>query len=146
GLQYPDAANDLRGVLYERGANCEDVLEGAIKMVDAWELAALSEPLADLVLDTTAPLGARQSAGYGLSRFGTGPARARLKPLIAGGADDPNQDLKGIALRCNYPERLTVPELLAALTPQRRRTYGGAYSSFLYQLDSEHFDSTGFRA
>ena len=113
-------------------------------MVDAWELDELSEPLADLVLDATAPLGARESAGHALSRFGTPAARARLKPLIAGSPDDPNENLKGIALRCNYPERLTVPELLAALTPLRRRTYGGAYSSFLYSLDSEQFDASGF--
>jgi hypothetical protein len=66
-------------------------------------------------------------------------------PLIAGGVHDPNEDLKGIALRCNYPERLTVPELLEVLTPLRRRNYGGAYSSFLYQLDSDQFDAPGFR-
>lgn len=56
GFQYAGADRDLCEVLRERGADCEDVLEGAIKMVDAWELSALSEPLADLVLDLTAPL------------------------------------------------------------------------------------------
>ena len=121
------------------------MLEGAIKMVDAWELIELSEPLADLVLDPTAPLGARESAGHALSRFGTAAARSRLKPLIAGVAEDRSENLKGIALRCNYPEGLTVPELLAALTPLRRRNYGGAYSSFLYELNSRRFDAGGFR-
>lgn len=145
GFQYPDAENDLRGVLQERGADCEDVLEGAIKMVDAWELDALSEPLADLVLDPTAPLGARESAGHALSRFGTSAARARIKPLIVGSDEDPNENLKGIALRCNYPDGLSVPELLAVLTPPRRRLYGGAYFGFLHRLDSEQFDATAFR-
>ncbi|MDO8432366.1 MAG: hypothetical protein Q7S58_08145, partial [Candidatus Binatus sp.] len=145
GFQYPGAANDLGEVLQERGADCEDVLEGAIKMVDAWELRELSEALADLVLDRGAPLGARESAGHALSKFGTSTARARLKPLISGSDEDPNENLKGIALRCNYPERLSVPELLVALTPLRRRLHGGAYSSFLYQLDSEQFDAKGCR-
>ena len=126
GLQYPGAEHDLRGILRERGEGCEDVLEGAIRMVDDWKLEALSDQLADLVLDPAAPLGARHSAGYVLTRFGTSTARARLKPLIAGSADDPNEDIKGIALRCNYPENISVPELLGAMTIPHRPLYGGA--------------------
>jgi hypothetical protein len=145
GFQYPDAEHDLRAILRDHSTD-QDVLDGAIRMVDAWRLDALSEPLADLVLDSAAPIRARELAGYALMKFGHSEARARLKSLTLGSPDDPDENLKGIALHCNYPEHLSVTELLAALTPPKRRLFGGAYSGFLHRLDTEQFDASGFRA
>jgi hypothetical protein len=145
GFQYAGAEDDLRPVLRERQDGCQDVIECAVELIESWGLASMSDDLAGLVLDSTAPLQTRKSAGYALAKFGTAAARRRLLPLVRGGADDPDFDLKGLALRCNWPDHLSVPELLAALGPGPRTNYHGAYDGFLHELDYNGFDARGYR-
>lgn len=146
GFQYANAEDDLRPVLQERGDHCEDILECAIELIESWRLESMSDNLADLVLDATAPHHARKSAGYALYQFGTEAARERLKSLIADTPDDEHNELKGLALRCNWPDRLTVPELLSALRSRPVSSYHGAYDGFLWELDRANFSAEGHLA
>jgi hypothetical protein len=143
GFNYRGAEDDLRQVLRERGAGIEDVLECALKFTDEWQLATMSDDLANLALDPTAPTHARVSAGYSLVKFGTDASRIRLKPLLVRGPDDPDGELKGLSLRCNWPAHLTTAELLNALTPPPRRSLIGAYSSFVADIDRSDFSADG---
>ncbi|HXD17175.1 MAG TPA: hypothetical protein VN654_09165 [Vicinamibacterales bacterium] len=143
GFRYPGAEHDLRPVLRERGAGAEDVLECALKFIRDWQLTTMSDDLADLALDPTAPIHARVSAGYALAEFGTDASRVRLKPLIVRGPDDPAGELKGLALRSNWPAHLTTAELFNALTPPPKRFYIGAYSSFIAVIDRSDFSAHG---
>lgn len=145
GFRSSYAEADLRRVLKERGPKSANVLQCAIKLIESFQLSSLSEELADLILDTTAPLYARKAAGYALDEIGSRDARLRLKPLIAGVPDDIDFDLKGIALRCNWPDDLTIPELLRALTPRRDDSYVGSYDHFVFELDREGFRADGHR-
>ncbi|MFO0874881.1 MAG: hypothetical protein U0575_13045 [Phycisphaerales bacterium] len=144
GLQYDDAEADLKPVLRERGSGCEDVLECAIELIKTWKLSSMSDDLADLMLDHTAPMEARKSAGHALVKIGTDEVKARTKPLIASSPDDEIADLKGLALRCNWPRGLTTPDLLAALTEPPRSNYHGAYDGFLWELERSCFNAEGF--
>lgn len=146
GFQYANAEDDLRPVLRERGDQCEDVLECAVELIESWQLESMSDDLADLVLDTNAPHHVRKSAGYALCKLGTDNARERLKPLIAGTSDDDHSELKGLALRCNWPDRLAVPELLNALTARPDSSYHGAYDGFLWELERAQFSAEGHLA
>lgn len=112
GFQYESVEADLRPVLDERGDGCEDVLECAVALISSWRLDSMSDDLANLVLDATAPHHPRVAAGYALADFGSSQACKRLKPLIDGAEGAENDQLKGLALRCNWPDRLTVSELL----------------------------------
>lgn len=141
GLRYPGAELDLRPVLGEREEGREDVLDLSIRLVKEWELDSLHADLADLVLDAGAPLHARVSAGYVLSRRGDREVRGRLRPLVSGCPGDPDDELKGIALRCCWPEHLSTTELLGVLEPWGRRRLHGAYFGFLIRLDGEAFDA-----
>jgi hypothetical protein len=140
GFQYAGAEADLRPVLQERSGNFDDVLECAIKLIENWELRSMSNDLADFVLDDAAPLEARRSAGYALRRMGTVEARRRLRPLIYDHQSDPDFDLKGLALSCNWPDGLTLTELLAGIIPRRSNRHG-AYEGFLFDLDRSGFDA-----
>lgn len=145
GLRYDDAAADLRPVLKtEHGAN-GDVVKFAIKLAGSWKIPSLSDDLADIALDTTIPLPIRTAAGHALSQCGTMSARERLMSLVVGVPEDDSDELKGIALDCNWPDRLSALELLDALTPRRRRSLSGTYSVFLWRLDEEQFSATGYR-
>lgn len=143
GLRYGGAETDLRPVLQERSPGSDDVLECAIELIETWKLSAMSEDLADLMIDQTAPLHARSSAGYALVRIGTDEARTRTKPLIAGDTDDEFAELKGLALRCNWPTHLTTSELLAALTDRPKPNFYGAYDGFLWELERSGFNAEG---
>ena len=146
GLRYPDAVADLRPVITSRGHGCDDLLECAIELARRWKLSCLSDDLADLVLDSAVAMHARAAAGYALSDCGQSPARARLKPLIAGLPEDHEDELKGVALRCLWPNHLPTSDLLGALTPHRRPTLYGAYEGFLLELDREEFAAAGHLA
>ena len=143
GLRYDHADSDLRPLLAAPADGCNDQLKCAIELVRAWKLSSLSPELADLVLDSAATIQIRLLAGYALRDCGDATARQRLRPLIAGSSEDDEDELKGIALDCMWPDHLSTPDLLHALTPRRRPTLYGAYQSFLLKLDQGEFAATG---
>ena len=143
GLRYDEADADLRRVLRARGDGCDDLLECAIDLARTWKLFSLSDDLADLVLDSAAPMPIRAAAGYALRECGHQSARQRLKPLIAGLPEDQEDELKGVALRCNWPDHLSTPDLLHALTARRRPSLYGAYEGFLLELERDEFVAAG---
>lgn len=145
GFQYPGAECDLRPVLAERQPGCDDVIACAVKLIESWNLSCMSDDLASLMLDPSAPLQNRKAAGYALANLGKPDACQRLLPLIDAGSDDPDFELKGLALRCNWPDRLTVPDLLTALVARPRTSFHGAYDWFLHELDHQGFDARGYR-
>ena len=132
-------------MLKERGNASEDVLELAIDLIEGWQLSSLHADLADLVLDPGAPLHPRVSAGYALARSGSRDTRSRLKPLVGGTPEDPDDELKGLALRCCWPEDFSTRELLPLLQPWRDRHLHGAYFGFLLMLDQAGFDASDDR-
>ncbi len=143
GLRYERAAADLRPLITARADGCDVQLEFAVDLVRAWKLSSLSAELADLVLDSAAMVPIRVAAGYALRDCGDPTARRRLKPLIAGLPEDCEDQLKGIALQCLWPDHLSIPELLHALTPLRRPWRVGTYQMFLFELDRNGFTATG---
>ncbi len=145
GFQYPKAERDFQPILQERSAASEDVIDGAIDLIRAWRLVEMSDALADVALDQSAPLGVRKGAAHALHTMGSKAAKRRLLPLIDADADDPQWDLKGIALRCNWPEGLTTPQLLKVLGGSPSRSYYGSYEWFLSELDRSGFDAAGDR-
>ena len=58
---------------------CEDVLECAIDLIRSWKLSSMSDDLADLALDSAAPLQSRLAAGYALFKCGTDAAPGTIK-------------------------------------------------------------------
>ncbi len=144
GFQYRGAESDLRAVLRERQEGCQDVIECAIELIEDWNLTSMSDDLASLMLDPAAPLQNRRSAGYTLVEIGSPEARRRLLPLIAGDSHDRSLDLKGLTLLCNWPDQLSVPELLAALTLLPKSNVVGPYNWFLHKLAADGFDVRGY--
>ena len=143
GLRYDNAEVDLRPVLNGRGDGRDDLLECAIDIARSWKLSSLSDDLADLALDSNSPLPMRVAAGHALRECGPATARERLKPLVDGLPEDEDDELKGIVLSCLWPDQLSTPELLEALTARRRSSLYGAYESFLSTLDREDFAAAG---
>jgi hypothetical protein len=103
----------------------------AISIIHACELSDAADALVDLALDPDLEYRLRDHAAYVVARIGSSTARLALKPLIAGGTWDIDDELKGAALIATWPDHLTTSELFAALTPRKRENLAGTYSAFL---------------
>jgi hypothetical protein len=145
-LRHPQLAAQLRRWLaLEEDL---DVTLGALHLalaIGGQELADLIDELAELALDPAQPSRARHVAALCVVEHGKPNDKARLatflEPPPPAGApwidEDPNDELRGCALRALWPEQLTPEQLFAALTPPKRQNYSGAYKSFLYDLTWE---------
>lgn len=135
GLQYADAESDLRSALVDRGNTAQDVLECAIRMIREWKLVSMSEDLAILALDDSAPFAARKAAGYVVAELAPQDVRGLLKPLVF----SENEEFKGVGLKCNWPDNMSHVELLDVLTTRQNEEFSGSYSGFLWELEDSDF-------
>ena len=105
----------------------------AVSMARVCQAEALGPDLADIALDTSAPLTLRSAAAAAVAEMQDSGIRARLRPLALGKAgDDPDDELKGSGLKAIWPDSISARDLFALLTPPKNPNLGGTYSSFLY--------------
>lgn len=142
GLRFKGAEAELGPILLERGKGLEDLHECAVELALLWELHELSDELAAMALDPEVSLHVRRSASMAILKMGTAESKRRLMPLADGSSTDSDDDLKGIALSCNWPEHLSSRELLPLLTNSKRSTYFGSYGYFLIELDESGFNAS----
>ena len=96
---------------------------------------ALDDALLRVALDADEDPGLRTVAASALATMGSAASRQLLKPLLALPPDqDPQDDLRGYALDCLWPDHLSSAELFAALTKPRRKNFYGGYARFLERL------------
>src|SRR5262249_5512585 len=89
----------------------------AIGIAEACGFRALRQLLEDVVLDLGEDQQVREQAAAALIRVGDEQTLARLRPCVTGGAgDDPQDELKGFALRALWPDQMTAQEVFASLT------------------------------
>jgi hypothetical protein len=103
----------------------------AVRIVQACKLTIRQADLVSIALDSAAPFALRAQAAAPVADIGDGEGRAALKPLAQGAGDDPEDELKGCALRAGWPCQLTAEELFTALTPPKNRYLTGSYRVFL---------------
>lgn len=135
GLDYRHLAHDgISGVL-------EPVLLDHLAPLGSRMLAAqiardipaagLTQALSQLALDDQEPFGLRLRAAYAVRDCDDPDAKQQLLPLVEGGTDDPDDELKGVALGATWPSGYPAGRLFRVLTPPRRRNLLGAYRMFI---------------
>jgi len=129
-LRHPGLAEQLRPIIRDKAK--PDILRRvAIDIAEDCKTDALQSILADVALDTSDSVNVRDQAACAVSRIGNAKTRQRLRPLAFGRAgDDPNDNLKGWALRTLWPELITAEELFSSITVPKK-TYFGSYKGFL---------------
>ena len=75
----------------------------------------------------------RSDAARGIWKAGSVEARLELKPFAFGRNDDPDDELKGYALRALWPQQMTAEELFSALLPPKMENFWGSYRVFLLE-------------
>ena len=137
-LSYPGLADHLKVYLSDRTKSLI-VRREAADIVEACELVDVQDDLANLALDSTEPLQLRTNAAYAIQRIGTDDTKKRLRPLVESPrAEDPDDELKGCALRALWPSNITAEELFSILRPPSNDSFIGAYHMFLsYDLPKQ---------
>lgn len=111
----------------------------AIEIAETCECSELRSLLADVALDQSEELRLRASAAGAIAKVGDSDTRRRLLPLAMGqGGDDPQDQLKGWALRALWPGLISADELFRHLTLPKQSNFHGAYIGFLTSDPLEH--------
>lgn len=130
-LEHPGLAEQLRPYVVD-GSKSLSARRVALDIAEACGLRALQDDAAGVALDPNDDLLVRKEAAHFVAVVGDGPTHARLLPLALGTVgDDPEDDLKGNALRALWPEHVGAEELFGMLTPSKNPNYMGAYGAFL---------------
>ncbi|RZO51842.1 MAG: HEAT repeat domain-containing protein [Sandaracinaceae bacterium] len=79
----------------------------------------------------------RSRAAHAVASIGDEAAREALRPALSGElGPDPQDELRGAALRALWPDLLSAEDLFASLTPPGDQSFFGAYGSFIGKLGS----------
>jgi predicted NACHT family NTPase len=131
GLNHPDLAEQL-GTYIRHRDNGAAVREAAIHIIEACRVQPLLEELPTTALDAAQPYTVRLAATLAVAKIGNVAAKHRLMPLATGNAgDDPNDELKGAALRALWPDDIDSMNLFATLTRPKQARLFGLYRLFL---------------
>jgi hypothetical protein len=111
----------------------------AIGIAEACEVQSLYGDMATVGLDSSDALEVRVVAAIAVLHKGDSAAKQEMRPLALGTAGpDPNDDLKGVGLKCTWPNSLSAIELFEALTPEKNPHRIGTYRTFLGPEIAEH--------
>lgn len=103
----------------------------ATEIAAACEVIDLESSLVTVALNQDDDLPVRVRAINALARFSSDQSRLALKPLITDLDCDPEDELKGAVLRALWPKHITIDEVLPLITPPKKRSFHGAYNSFI---------------
>jgi len=103
----------------------------AIDIAEICHVSPVQSNLVTIALDEKQPYNIRVRAASAVSRIGDDKTKAKLKSLALNNKKDPDNSLKGLALKSVYPERMTTVEALNCLTQTRTSIIGGHYQDFI---------------
>jgi hypothetical protein len=133
-LNHPSLSDQLRPYIRDKNKGFL-VRRVAVDIAEACDVKAVLPNLVAVTLDQNDDISTRVNAAYAITRIGDAESKAELRPLVFGGiGDDPEDELKGCALKACWPDTLTAEELFTVLTPPKNPNLVGSYSMFLYEL------------
>jgi len=141
-LDYPGLPEQLESYIRDSSKNQWSRLV-AIFIAQDCNVKSVQGSLADIALDPAQLYIVRTHAARTVCVIGDEETKKRLKPLAVGEAgDDPDDDLKGRALRAVWPQHISVEDLLDHLSqPKQKGAFpiiGGAYQDFIATEFAEH--------
>jgi glycosyltransferase involved in cell wall biosynthesis len=142
-LNYPEIY-DMLGP-YVRNPQCGVVVRrAAIYIIRGCGVTVANEDLLRVATDANDEPNIRAAAVITLGTFGDDQTLRRIRPLIrTDPTTDPQDEIKGAALRVLWPRYLSERELFEALTTPRDNHLLGWYKNFIYQLKFDGLTTEG---
>lgn len=133
-IAHPRLTDQLRRWLQDRDRSA-DARALAADMAVALDAPRLAGDLLGILLNEDEDIRVRIHAGHALESLPTGADPGRVRAVAGGSRDDPDDELKGIALGLLWPDVLRLADVLNLLSPPKRRDLFGSYKAFLtYRL------------
>jgi predicted NACHT family NTPase len=129
-LKHPGLAEQLRPYLQDTSKG-DIVRRVAVDVAETCHVHEVMDDIVQIALDPEQGHYVRINAALAVYRIGDAESKQQLKPLIYGGEDDPDEELKGLALRSLWPDGLSAEELFAVLTIPKSDN-SSVYHGFLY--------------
>lgn len=141
-LSYPGLEAQLRPYISDRGKKYI-VRRVAVEIAEANGISSVQDILCSVALDRTEDYLVRVSATRALRAIGDDSTKKNLSPLARGeSADDPEDELKGLALMALWPDYIPAEELFKILTPPKNDSFFGAYlATFLDHILVERMEA-----
>jgi hypothetical protein len=133
-LSHPGLLAQIRRVVTDPGEELV-VREIALRLAEANVLSGLAGLVRGIALDATVPGRLRVAALNAISAIGSNFDHRKVGVLAVGdlGDQDPDDEIKGAALRALWPRHLTARQVFRALTLPKDPNFFGAYGLFLMQ-------------
>ncbi len=130
-LSYAKLGDQLKPYIEDQ-AKSVVVRRSAIEIASACAVADLEVNLVKVALDESDDLTVRVRAIMAIANFGSNVSRENLRSIITSDFQyDPEDELKGVVLRALWPKYISIDEVLALLTPPKKRSFHGAYHDFM---------------
>lgn len=130
-LAHPALAEQLEPILRDRGGSMATRYLAASIARDC-SVTSLGDALLGIALSESEPNEMRKIAGYAMADVGSEQEREQLRPLLQVSREiDPDDELRGVALRAIYPGDEYDDAMWDYLEPPRRSLFFGSYDSFL---------------
>lgn len=142
GLNHADLAAQLEPWCASRDADLEARVV-ACEIAAEVGITALAECLLSVACDPEDVHPVRVAAARALGAVGSEAHWAALAPLAMDGlgGGDPDDQLKGAALRAVWPQAIGTEELFDALTPPKKASFFGEYQAVMMAVPDELADS-----
>ena len=132
-LKHPELAGQLESHLTRSQSQSLRLM--AIRVATACSTRELGAPILEMARDQREDALFRSRCVEAFGELAGDEARPELEAFAALDAEtDPQEDIKGAALRALYPRHWTWAELERSVTPSRRELYLGLYQIFLLEL------------
>lgn len=130
-LDHPHLGKQLGSVILDRRAD-PLVRESALDIVAFCRCKDVASELIEVFGDSNDIFRVRQRASFALERIADDGLRQIVKARTNfADLQDDMDELKGFYLRIMWPSALSVAEVVALLTPEKRPNYTGSYKMFL---------------
>jgi hypothetical protein len=134
-LNHPGLSQQLKPFITDKTKSWNARYEATL-IVDQCKLADLEDVLVDIVLDTADRYVLRTLTAEVVADIGSPECRKQLMPFVIGeGGNDPQDQLKGYALKALWPDLIDAKTLFDNLKIPPERNFSGSYDRFLsYEL------------
>lgn len=104
----------------------------SIDIAEECNVKELQEFLVNIALNQEEPYDVRSQAANAVWKIADDKVKEKLEPLAKGEAgDDPDDELRGIGMRCMWSNKWNTLNLFKNITPPQKESYYGSYVHFL---------------
>lgn len=130
-LKHKSLAEQLKPYMCDKGKNFI-VRRTAIEIASYCEETNLLPEIIGIAFDKSEPVHFRDNAANAIAKIGDKELKLKLMPLAKGEAgDDPDDELKVIALSALWPDHISSHELFSMLTKPKNSHFIGSYYMFI---------------